>query len=268
MKEFLEQLKEEGYAQSSIVAYYHTLKFFEDIGVTKLTINAFAKKVSGFKPNSRQAYLLRLKNYLRCSYPELERLIDLPKLPRCIPQNIPGQEAIYEILQRPDITTYKGVRDRAILEVFYSTGIRKSELINLKLTDIDYSKNVLRVNQGKMKKDRLLPISGKAIEWLKKYLENVRPLLKARHNYIFMNMFGQKLSQQGPYVIIKKYSTNSCHKYRHAYATHLLQNGMKETSLQKLLGHSELSSTQIYTKVTITDIKQSYAKYHPRDSWA
>ena len=154
-----------------------------------------------------------------------------------------------------------------ILELLYGAGLRKKELTNLKLDDIDCQKRTVRVISGKNQKDRVVPISKVAVVWLKKYVEEVRTVLKPKSDYLFIAKSGYQATGAIIYNAVKSYSQYSCHKYRHAYATHLLQNGMKETSLQRLLGHSCITTTQIYTKVTIKDLKTSYAKYHQRDRW-
>ena len=174
-----------------------------------------------------------------------------------------------QVLQGPDVTTYKGVRDRAILETLYGTGVRKQELLNLQLDDIDLVSKRLRVNQGKNSKDRILPIPDECFCWLEQYMQFVRAELKPKTLHVFMNMEGgNAVKKSSLYRILKEYSEFSTHKYRHAYATHLMENGMAETNIQVLLGHSNLSSTQIYTKVTISELQKQYDRFHDRDSWS
>jgi integrase/recombinase XerD len=266
-KEFLSHLKEKNYAYSTIRAYKRVLSFFEDKPINQKLIQSYQKKIKKISPNSKRYYLACLRKYLSSNYPKLIRYIDMPKEEKKFPKNIPDQDEIRLILQKPDTTTFVGIKEKAILETFYSTGIRRQELGNLKLDDIDFVKNVIRINQGKMKKDRIIPISSNSLRWLKKYIDKVRPLLKPRINYVFVSSNGVKLSLSAFNKIVQKYSSKSCHKYRHAYATHLLQNGMKETTLQRLLGHSQINSTQIYTKITLNELKSSYKKHHQRQKW-
>jgi site-specific recombinase XerD len=266
IREYIRELREKGYAQDSLVSYKTALNKL-NLPLTETSIKEFHKKILHLKTNTKTTYLMRLRTYLKKTKPELAKEIIMPKQEKSIPKNIPDKKEAREILQSPDTTRFTGIRDKAILELFYATGIRKNELIELKAEDIDYVKCIIKVRKGKMNKERLVPVSAKALKWVKYYLDRVRPVLKPKSEQLFLNRFGTKLAKNSPYKIVKKYAEYGCHKYRHAYATHLLQNGMKETSLQRLLGHSMISTTQIYTKVTIEELKASYAKHFKRDKW-
>lgn len=266
-QQFFMRLKEKGYANGTIQAYKSVLSHFKGDEIDSKSIERFQKKLMTFKDTTRFSYLIRLKKYLEYTNPKLAKQVIIPDVPQRLPKDIPNQTEFKQILQKPNVFTFKGLRDRALLELFYSTGIRKAELINLRIDDIDHGKLLVRINQGKMKKDRILPISKKSHRWIKRYIEKVRPLLKPRTNHLFISMYGDQLSDSVPHKIIKSYAEYSCHSYRHAYATHLIQNGMNVASLQRLLGHSRLTSTQIYTQVTLNELKASYAKYHQRDKW-
>lgn len=265
VEDFLRQLKEKGYAKLTITSYRTVLKFFMNKELTKNLIQEYQAQIQNKAASTRLHYLTILRNFLRATAPALVKELVLPRKERRIPKEIPSKTEVKLILQKPDLSTFKGVRDRALLEVLYSTGIRKQELINLKLEDIQ--QQVIRINQGKMGKDRLMPISAIALKWLKKYIEEVRSFLKPKCNYVFMSEAGNQMAASRPFKIVKQYSKYSCHKYRHSFATHLLQNGMKETSLQRLLGHAQISTTQIYTQVTISELRRSYRRYHDRDHW-
>ncbi len=265
-EEYLRHLKEKGYSQATIQAYRSVFSHFRQ-ELNKHSIEWFHKKVLDFAGATRFCYLTRLKRYLKYARPELVKYVIIPAVTKRLPRDIPSQTEFKKVLQRPDILSFKGIRDRALMELLYSTGIRRQELINLKLGDIDHRKLLVQINEGKMKKDRIVPVSRKAHQWLARYLVKVRPMLKPKTNHIFVSMYGKKLSKEVPYKVIKSYAEYSCHMYRHAYATHLVQNGMNIASLQRLLGHSRLTTTQVYTQVTLNELEYSYRKYHQRDRW-
>jgi integrase/recombinase XerD len=267
INEYLKQLKEKGYAAATIAGCSYILKKFERFPLSKEGIQSYMLSLRRYKLISQVHCLEIVRNYLRTIDTQLAKAVIIPRAPKYLPKEVPDQEEIKIILQKPNISTFGGIRDRAILELFYGTGLRRREVINLTIADIDIQKKLVRVEQGKMRKDRIVPISTPALVWLKKYLEQVRPVLNAKSDYLFLSRSGYQATGNLPYMVVKKYSKHSCHKYRHAYATHLLQNGMKETSLQRLLGHSGITTTQIYTQVTIKDIKASYNKHHKRDQW-
>jgi len=268
VQEYLRQLKEKGLAEETVLSYRLVLKHFEKKQLTEQVIRSYISTIGHYQLNTKRGCLEKLKRYLKQAKPELAKAVIIPKVPKVLPKDIPSQEEVTAILNKPDVSTFVGLRDRVILELLYSTGLRKKELWQLKVEDIDPIKQLVRVNQGKNKKDRIVPISKVSLEWVVKYLTKVRPMLKPRCNHIFLDRHGEQMGRHTPYSIVKKYSANGCHKYRHAYATHLLQNGMKETSLQRLLGHSLITTTQVYTKVTIQDLQHTYQRYHPRDRWA
>ena len=267
VSDYLRQLKEKGLAKATVSSYRFVLRNFVDIPLNKQAIERYQRQISHYQAATKRGCLEKLIRYLKETKPELIKHVIIPKVPKRVPKDIPSQVEVKEILQQPDLTTFEGIRDRAMLELFYSTGLRKKELLNLKVEDIDSVKQLVRVNEGKNNKDRIVPISKQSLLWVRKYIEKVRPTMTPKCNMVFVNRFGWEMSVNHPYVRVRRYSKNGCHKYRHAYATHLLQNGMKETSLQRLLGHALIATTQIYTKVTINDLKASYIRYHPRDRW-
>jgi len=234
---------------------------------SQASVLAFHDKIRHLKPRTRLGYLNKLKQFLKKANPDLVALLIFPKLPVELPKHIPTEMQTRDILQKPDLSTFLGVRDRAILELLYGSGLRRSEVVNLTLDDIDFASRVLRVNQSKGNKDRLVPFSKEAELWMKRYIDRVRPCFNPKESTVFVTRTGKK---PGPELIertVKQYAPFSPHTYRHAYATHLLRGGMKETSLQKLLGHSLIATTQLYTQVTIEDLKTNLAKYHPRNRW-
>ncbi len=217
---------------------------------------------SFFKWATRQNYLL----YNPAS--ELE----LPKIERRLPKDTFSVEEAEQVLSQPDTDTAEGVRDRAILEVLYSTGIRRLELINLQRVDLNASHGVMAIRQGKGKKDRFVPIGERAIAWLQKYVEDIRPdfILEPDSQQIFLDANGQPLSPDRLSRLVSKYikqadigKSGSCHLFRHTVATLMLNNGADIRFIQQMLGHAQLSTTEIYTHVSIVKLKQVHKLTHP-----
>jgi integrase/recombinase XerD len=169
------------------------------------------------------------------------------------------------------VTELTGLRDRAILETLYSTGMRRLELTHLKLYDVDLARGTVMIRQGKGRKDRLIPIGSRACAWIQKYLDEVRPQLVIRSDEraLFVTDYGEPFERNRLSDLVKKYMRHagiahgSCHALRHACATHMLENGADIRFIQALLGHAELSTTQIYTQVAIGKLKEIHAATHP-----
>lgn len=181
-------------------------------------------------------------------------------------------EEIEALLSQPDTQTSGGIRDRAILELFYSTGIRRSELCNLKLEDASLTRKTLYIRNGKGGKDRLIPIGERALYWLNRYLDEIREQLAIEHqeNILFINDYGNGFRDNKLGDKVKRFMVNaginvpgSCHLLRHAMATHMMENGADIRFIQAMLGHSDISSTQIYTHVSIRKLQEIHAETHP-----
>jgi integrase/recombinase XerD len=182
-------------------------------------------------------------------------------------------DEIEQILQKADVEEHTGLRDRTILEVSYSCGLRVSELINLKISDILFEEEVIRVF-GKGSKERIIPIGSSAISWVNKYLKNARPIFEKKNkseNFLFLNKRGTKLSRMWIWKIFVKYAKEAGiikeihpHTFRHSFATHLLEGGADLRAVQEMLGHADISTTQIYTHVDRNYIKQVHKEHHPR----
>ena len=193
--------------------------------------------------------------------------VDLPKLPQHLPTVLSFEE-VEALLEQPDLKKDSGIRDRAMLEVMYASGLRVSELLSIEKKNISFEKHVIRIF-GKGAKERYVPISDFAVEYLGKYIYEVRNRSKFRDSrYIFINERGQKLSRQYFWSQIKKYAANagiienvSPHTLRHCFATHLLENGADLRAVQEMLGHSNISTTQIYTHVSSRRIRSAYDLY-------
>jgi len=199
--------------------------------------------------------------------------LDLPrKPPRALPRSLSVAE-IERILAVPDTSDPLGVRDRAILETLYGSGLRRLELVNLDVSDIDRARGVVLVRRGKGGKDRLVPLGAQALAWIERYLETCRPRLEvsASETALFLSGYGLRFNPNylGNWVrrvidAAQLGKTGSCHLFRHACATHLLENGADLRTIQELLGHARLDTTQIYTAVSITQLREVHARCHPR----
>jgi site-specific recombinase XerD len=268
VRHFLASLKRQNYASSTIKSYARLLNWFVEEGeFSRDSIQKYHVSLLSLSFATQRLYLTLLRHFLDDTQPKLSKFVVIPKVPKTCLRDVPEQDELRALLQKPDTTTYKGIRDRVLLELLYSTGIRREELVNLCVEDINLVNSVVRIQQGKMKKDRLVPMSKHTSQWVRRYISSVRPEFKPKTNSLFLSNRGQKMSVGTPNKIVSKYGGPSPHVYRHAYATHLLQNGLKETTLQRLLGHSQVSTTQVYTKVTILELKKSYERYFKRDSW-
>ncbi|HYD82166.1 MAG TPA: site-specific tyrosine recombinase XerC [Paucimonas sp.] len=195
----------------------------------------------------------------------------LPKQPRQLPKHVLSVAEVETILNQADIETPSGIRNRAMLETLYSTGIRRSELINLTLYDVDTERGTLMVRQGKGRKDRLIPIGARACAWIARYVQEVRPLfiVTQERGPLFVTDYGEAFEKNRLSDMVKRhmqwagFKSGGCHAFRHAMATHMLENGADIRFIQAILGHSELSTTQIYTHVAIGKLKAVHDLTHP-----
>ena len=198
--------------------------------------------------------------------------LELPKLGQPLPRNIFSAQEVERILLLCDIDDPIGLRDRAIIEVLYSTGIRRMEVIALKLYELSLERGVLLVRQGKGKKDRYVPIGERAIAWLRKYIEESRPQLAAEPDdmTVFLTNSGEPFSRDHMTSNVKARidaaklgKTGACHLFRHTMATLMHENGADIRHIQEILGHVKLETTQIYTHVSIRTLQQVHASTHP-----
>ncbi len=291
LKEYLATLKvEKNLSNNTISSYKSDLTSFLDFisrsGVNDLSdiktshIAAFFKllKDAGLNETSAARYFSSLKGFFKylykCSYlisNPIDR-ISPPKISRKLPEVLNIRE-INAILDQPDVNDTIGLRDKAILELFYACGTRISELINIKLNDLFLSEEVIRVI-GKGSKERLIPIGSSAIRWVDEYLRKSRPILARNYkseNYLFLNQRGTKFSRMGIWKIVSFYANQAGiekhvhpHTFRHSFATHLIEGGADLRAVQEMLGHSDISTTQIYTHIDRDYIKLVHRKYHPR----
>jgi integrase/recombinase XerD len=197
--------------------------------------------------------------------------IATPKLPRGLPKSL-SESDVEQLLDAPNVSTALGLRDRTMLEVLYASGLRVSELVGLSLAQVSLDMGVVRV-MGKGNKERLVPLGEVALDWVRRYITDARPvLLNARvSNTLFVTMRGEGMTRQMFWYLIKRHAKQgglnkplSPHTLRHAFATHLLNHGADLRVVQLLLGHADISTTQIYTHVARERLKQLHTIHHPR----
>lgn len=217
----------------------------------------------------RRCYRYFLRESMITHDPSLH--LESPKLPRSLPKSL-SEEDVERLVDAPDIGTELGLRDKAMLETLYATGLRVSELVGLQTTEVSLSDGVLRVT-GKGSKTRLVPLGEVALDWLRRYLQEARPAIMQQRlsDALFVTQRGQGMTRQAFWHLIKRYAllagiktTMSPHVLRHAFATHLLNHGADLRVVQMLLGHADISTTQIYTYVARERLKTLHAHHHPR----
>ncbi|MCZ6826024.1 MAG: site-specific tyrosine recombinase XerD [Gammaproteobacteria bacterium] len=224
-----------------------------------------ARQLSSF----RRFYRYILREGLRANDPTAD--IEMPRIGRSLPKSLTEDE-VELLLQAPLTDEPLGHRDRAMLELLYATGLRVSELINLKQSQVNFNQGVLRI-VGKGDRERLIPLGDESQRWLRDFIDGPRMeiLLERQTDYLFPTRRGDRMTRQAFWHIIKRYATKagigkklSPHSLRHAFATHLLNRGADLRVVQLLLGHSDLSTTQIYTHVARERLKELHAHHHPR----
>jgi integrase/recombinase XerD len=280
---------EKGLAQNTLESYgrdldqFHTYLVEEGVhsiqGVNRNTLLGYMsfQQQSGKASSSVCRSLAAIKSFFRFLLQENILSIDptadfeSPKQEKRLPKVLSTTE-VDRLLNQPNPTNPSGKRDKAMLEVLYATGIRVSELVSLNLNDLYLENGFIRCF-GKGSKERIVPIGETAIKWTHDYIQLGRNgLLKKKNSQaLFLNCRGDRLSRQGFWKIIKKYA-KACkirkeimpHTMRHSFATHLLENGADLRSVQEMLGHADISTTQIYTHITRNRLKEVYSKTHPR----
>lgn len=294
MREFIEDFLnylsvERGLALNTLSAYRMDLNLFIAFleenkidALAKATKNEvinfmFYQKNKGLSPNSISRRLTAIKVFYRFLVRERilktdpTSLIDSPRLWKKIPETLSINE-IESLLSQPDNKDARGIRDRAVLEVLYATGMRVSEVVNLKMDSINQDVGFVRCI-GKGSKERIIPLGKKAISCVHKYLEvrGSRFLKKKQSDYLFLSRLGKKISRQSFWKLVKKYADKAQikkplkpHILRHTFATHLLERGADLRSVQEMLGHSNISTTQIYTHVNKDRLKTIHKMFHPR----
>jgi integrase/recombinase XerD len=200
--------------------------------------------------------------------------LEYAREPRSLPRNILTPQEARKIILAADTGTVLGYRDRTLLEVLYATGIRKNELMNLCLDNVQLDEELLRINSGKGDRDRVVPLTAVACSCLETYLKAIRPQLlgKKKSERVFVSLRGQPMARNTVGSVVEKYATKArikkrvtCHLWRHSCATHLLQNKANLRHVQEILGHRSLATTERYLHLTITELKEAHRRYHPRE---
>ena len=293
---YLEALAARNYAASTVEHRRHTLKLFFTWAaereltragqITRPILESFQRWLWRYtKPNgqrmgwsTQRERLGTLKDFFRwltrqniiLHNPASE--LELPRPEKRLPQEVLTPAEVEKLLAIPDVSDPLGVRDRAMLELFYSTGLRRAELCRLELSALHPGRRTLHVRQGKGKKDRMVPVGARALAWLERYLREVRPrlCLDTRTPALFLTGYGGAFNPDVLSRMVAGWLTQAglkrqgcCHVLRHSCATHMLENGADIRFIQQLLGHEKLDTTAIYTEVSIKQLQEVHARCHP-----
>jgi integrase/recombinase XerD len=279
---------EDGLSKNTLNSYRFDLELFTEwltknlkkniLDVSQADIQQYLSfKFPTSKARSISRLLATLRRFFRYLLRENKVKIDptleilSPKIPKLLPKSL-SEEEVESLLNTPNIQTISGLRDKAMLELLYACGLRVSELVNILLTELSMTEGVIRVT-GKGSKTRLVPMGEEALDWIKKYINEGRNdiLKKNVSKYLFVTIRGGSMTRQAFWYLIKKYSIiaqiknpMSPHILRHAFATHLINHGADLRVVQMLLGHSDISTTQIYTHVARERLKKLHESHHPR----
>lgn len=275
-----------GLSENSLAAYAQDMQHFqiflsersstvEDVSDQTIFLYLMFLRQKGLTSRSLARHLSSMRGFFAHAVAEgwldlsPAALIEAPKLPRTLP-DVLSRDEMETLLSRPDLETSLGFRDRAMLELLYAAGLRVTELISLTPLDFDAQAGVLRVF-GKGDKERLVPIHSLAQDLLSRYLQAVRPAFKPVTDLVFLNRSGKGLTRQGVWKLIKRYALDagivkdiSPHSLRHSFATHLLEGGADLRTVQLLLGHADISATEIYTHVQADRLTAIHRSHHPR----
>ncbi len=261
---------------TSLLAFLKEKSFrLEDLCDKTLFLYLTYLRAKGLQSRSLARHLSSLRGFFTFALDEKwykedpGHLLENPKLPKKLPEFLTRAE-ISRMLALPDTSTKLGMRDKTMLELLYAAGLRVSELIQMKVLDYDAQVGLLKVF-GKGAKERLVPIHHVAQDVLSRYLQNTRPTFKPAEDFMFLNRSGKGLTRQGVWKLIKKFAAQaeikrsiSPHTFRHSFATHLLEGGADLRTVQLLLGHSDITATEIYTHIQAGRLKSIHQEYHPR----
>ncbi|GBD06551.1 Tyrosine recombinase XerD [bacterium HR21] len=289
VREFAAHLRfEHGLAENTLRAYLHHVRtyssFLQALGIEHPAdaalphVEAFLRQLHelGLAASSQAQYVAALRALYRFltlvgqTTADPTELLVLPRRQRPLPEVLSVEE-VERLLQQPDVSTPRGIRDRAILEVLYGCGVRVCELCQLRLGDIFVEEGLVRV-RGKGAKERLVPIGAHALEWLMQYCRRVRPLLLRRPtDRVFLNARGGALSRMAVWKIVQEAARRAGiarrvhpHTLRHSFATHLLEGGADLRAVQEMLGHASITTTQIYTHLDRFYLREVHRSFHPR----
>ena len=295
--DFLAWLKTINYADLTIAKYDYNLRHFifwcdtrglvRPTEITQAILERYQRAVSQIvKPNTNQTiafitqmhYLVPVRQFFRwlakthriLFNPAAE--IELPRRERRLPKSVLSASEAEQVMNQVNMKCPMWLRDRAILETFYSTGMRRMELIHLSLYDVDFDRGTVMIRQGKGKKDRVVPIGERALAWIQKYRNDLRPslIVGSDDGTLFLTAYGEAIMPNTLSLMVRRCvdaaglgKRGSCHIFRHTMATLMLEQGADVRYVQEMLGHVCLSTTQIYTKVSIGKLKEVHTKTHP-----
>jgi integrase/recombinase XerD len=296
MNEYLEWIAVQNYTPATIVTFRVSIDYFlnwcrergldDVVEITRPVLERYQRSLYHYRKRNGEPLTFRSQNtrlrplkgwfrwLARQNYllhnPASELM--LPRLENRLPKHVLNVEEAEAVLRQPDVTAPEGLRDRALLEMLYATGMRRMELAALKVYDIDRERGTVMIRQGKGRKDRHIPGGERALAWLGKYIAEARPELLAGTDdgTVFLNHYGEPFQLWQVTHLVSDYvrkaqvgKTGSCHLFRHTVATLMLENGADVRVIQELLGHASLDTTQMYTRVSINLLKQVYAATHP-----
>jgi integrase/recombinase XerD len=298
MREHLKALQVQNYSEFTVRGRAGHIQFFidwlkersitEPVEVTRPVLERYQRHLFHYRKangeplsfRSQHARLVPLRVWFRWMTRQNYILhnpaseIELPRLGRALPKNIFSAAEVERIMMQPDIEEPIGLRDRALLEVLYSTGMRRLELVRLKLYELQLDRGLILINQGKGHKDRYVPIGERAVQWLQKYIRESRPQLAVEPDdmTVFLTAQGEPFSRDHLSFTVKERidaaqlgKTGSCHLFRHTMATLMHENGADIRYIQQMLGHEDIKTTQIYTQVAIRTLQQIHAATHPAE---
>ena len=293
---FEEWLQVKGYSEVTIYTHRKSLEYFarwcEERGVTRPSevtrpiLERYQRFLFNYRKADGQPLTFRSQRArltpLRAIFRWLTRNnflpsnpaadIDLPKEEQRLPRGALTVEEVERIISQVDLSEPRGIRDRAILETFYSTGMRRKEVIRLKLGDVDMKWGIVVVREGKGRKDRIIPIGERAVAWINKYLAEVRLsyAVEPDEGYLFLTREGNDFTLTGMGSLVRRYvraaeigKRGSCHLFRHTMATLMLEGGAGLRYIQRMLGHAQLSTTEVYTQVSTRKLKEVFMATHP-----
>ncbi|HUV03598.1 MAG TPA: site-specific tyrosine recombinase XerD [Armatimonadota bacterium] len=265
LAQFVKHVREKGAASLEDLTEPLLLGFLDGLRDAGMSPNSIGRKLSAIRTFCKFACR---EGYLKKDFTaNVEGMRGVKKLPGVL-----TIEEVSRLLTQPDTRDASGARDRAMLETLYATGVRASELVNLRLSDVNAGVGFIRC-MGKGSKERIVPLGKVAIEYLARYLSNSRPKYarSGSSEYLFLTNRGRKMSRVGFWKIVKKYAARAGitkdvtpHTLRHSFATHLLQGGADLRSIQEMLGHADIATTQVYTHVSREKLKEVYRQSHPR----
>lgn len=296
VKEFGEWMRVKGFSENTVLGSLDSLRYFfnwadmrgirQPREVTKPVLERYQRFLYHYRKQNGEPLSFRTQNsrlsYVRNFFRWLARGnyilsnpasdLELPRIEKRLPRSFFSAAEADAIINQANLATPIGIRDRAIMETFYSTGIRRSELARLTVYDIDSERETVLIRDGKGKKDRMVPIGSRALHWINKYLREVRPILAIEpdEGLLFLTKDGLSICLDFLTIMVKRYveaarirKKGSCHIFRHSMATLMLEGGADIRFIQQMLGHNRLESTEIYTQVSLRKLRAVFLATHP-----